>query len=294
MGVTLTCENCGETHRYDKSEIRDFGTAWHPIWALECTGCGSPVSFDSGPTGLFDHAEISRTSDGVKIKVRVGVTDSERVEEGDIREYWAQKYFKDNYKKLGFSDVKGPYRHGPDFQGVYEGKRVVIEIERSYGLYTKHGHHEDPRFHGPCVLVVLSPHKPSKKLKEKLPETVIQIDTEDFVEWWKPKARREEPCRRLDGLIALIGREFQERYTRFCSEKGRDMSVCPECHLCPYFGEGLAFEAQRLFEKMACDFIVRYEYPVTSEDFKLSGIKPSEIDNFFFKHSNKYLFPEGS
>ena len=63
------------------------------------------------------------------------------------------------------------------------------------------------------------------------------------------------------------------------------MSTCPECDLCPYFGEGTTYEASSVFQEMALKFIALYKYSIPSEDFKLADIHPSEIDKFYIDDS---------
>ena len=43
MGIVLTCENCGKTHRYDKGEIKTQGSVLSPVWSVRCRECGSEI-----------------------------------------------------------------------------------------------------------------------------------------------------------------------------------------------------------------------------------------------------------
>ncbi len=281
MGITATCQKCKQTHRYDSGEIENTGTVWHPIWTVKCRSCGSTIAFDQGKIEFFDRAQISQTKDGVEIKAFTQPSGYERAEKGDIREYWAQEYVKDNYKGLGFSQIEGPFETGPDFKGIYKGQRVVVEVERTCESFVEHGHHEDPRFRDVNVLIVLSPSEPSEDINSKLPKTIIRIDIDDFVEWWHPRARAYAKTKRIQSIIKLIADEFQSRFVRDCCDKDRDMSTCPHCDLCPYFGEGTAYGASSIFQEMALKFIVLYKYPIESDDFRLTDIAPSEIDKVY-------------
>ena len=49
-----------------------------------------------------------------------------------------EKWFLKFYKKLGFSELAGPYSRGPDYLATYEGKRVGIELEFSTSNVWKH------------------------------------------------------------------------------------------------------------------------------------------------------------
>lgn len=271
MGTTIICEKCKKAHRYSSGEIenKNIGTVWHPI--VKCPNCGAQMTWEQSVLNFYDKTSAPKGKDAY-----------ERAESSDIREYWIQKYIKDNYAKLGFSKLEGPFDVGPDFRGAYKGKEVIVEAERDYQSFIQHKHKEDERFKKVSILVVLNPSEPPEEIKGKLPKTIIHIDIDDFVEWWRPKAKAYAKTKKIQGIIDLIAGEFQKRFVRDCSDKDRDMSTCPECDLCPYFGEGTAYEASSLFQEMALKFIALYKYPITSDDFKLSDIEPSEIDKFNF------------
>jgi len=131
------------------------------------------------------------------------------------------------------------------------------------------------------VLVVLTPLHPPRGVREKLPKHIVYLDIPDFVEWFRPKAKSYAGTKRIQWIIDLVAGEFQRRYMSQCQEKERDMSMCPDCDLCPYFGEGTGFEASPLFHEMALNFIVLYKHPITSDDFTLAKIDPSDIDDYW-------------
>lgn len=273
MAIILKCEGCGNTHRYHSSEMENAGTEWHPTWTVKCKHCGSPITSEQGTTDLFDRPTPPKEIDAY-----------ERAKTSDIREYWIQEYLKENYAKLGFSKLEGPSEIGPDFRGVFKGKRVIVEAERDYRSFLAHRHHEDERYKEVSVLVVLNPSEAPSTLRERLPETILHIDVNDFVEWWRPKAKAYAKTKRIQNIINMIAGEFQRRYVNECQDKDRDMSTCPDCDLCAYFGEGIFWEAQPLFRKMALTFIAVYKHPITSDDFKLRDIDPSEIDEFYLSY----------
>jgi hypothetical protein len=228
------------------------------------------MTFEQGATDIFDRPTPPKEKDA-----------HERAKNSDIREYWIQEYIKENYKKLGFSKLEGPFEVGPDFQGVFKGKKVKVEAEREYKSFLTHRHHEDERFKKVNILIVLNPSEAPLMLREKLPETILYIDVNDFVEWWRPKAKTYAKTKRIQQIIDMIAGEFQRRYVINCQDKDRDMSTCPDCDLCAYFGEGIFSEAQPLFNKMALTFIAVHKHPITSDNFKLSDIEPTEIDEFY-------------
>lgn len=204
----------------------------------------------------------------------------ERAKSSDIREYWIQMYVKENYKKLGFSNLEGPFDIGPDFKAIHNKKQVLIETERNWESYILHKHYEDEKYKDVKILVVLTPAKPTAELKNRLPKKIIYIDIEDFVEWWRPKAKDYSIAKRIKLIIDLIAGEFQRRYVKNCQDKERDMATCPDCDTCAYFGEGIAYEAQPLFHNLALTFIAKYKHKL-SENFKLTDIEVSEIEEFY-------------
>ncbi len=97
-----------------------------------------------------------------------------RAKKGEFREYWLQLYIKENYRKLGFSRIEGPFETGFDFKGTYGGKQVVIEAEHRPRNFVYHKH--DPK--GADILVLLVDDDTDRSL---LPKKIITVDVEDFV-----------------------------------------------------------------------------------------------------------------
>jgi hypothetical protein len=271
MGASeVTCMACNKTHRYRYDEVQNIGTEWHPILLVQCPDCGHKMTLDLGNLDFWDQPAPPKSKDA-----------AQRAKSSDIREYWIQMYVKENHKKLGFSHLEGPFESGPDFRGVYRNRNAVIEVERDCQSFIQHGHHLDAAFSKVNVLVVLTPSNPPSEMKKKLPKNIVYIDIPDFVEWFRPKAKRYADTKRIQRIIDLIASEFQGRYVSQCQEKERDMSTCPDCDLCAYFGEGIGSEASPLFHEMALNFIILYKHPITSDNFKLSEIDPSDIDDFW-------------
>jgi len=107
-----------------------------------------------------------------------------RAEKGEFREYWLQSYIKDNYKKLGFNSLEGPFKAGYDFKGVYKGKKVAVESERTVKDFVYHGHDLKEVdilivLNDDCEDVILGM-KPTE-WKKRLPKKIIKVDPEDFV-----------------------------------------------------------------------------------------------------------------
>ncbi len=295
MGATVKCPKCKTVNHYD--EMQNIGTLWHPIWSVICSNCGHQITLKVNNSGLAEMIDksfirlkkVRRNEDRGLIFEHVEEQKKngyERAKSSDIREYWIQEYIRDNYKKLGVSRIEGPLETGPDFLGVLEGREVTVEVERDCQSFIYHKHHENKRFGKVDTLIVLNPSKPSQDIKDKLPTRILYIDIDDFVAWWEPKARnyakKKEKQRvivKIQTIVELVTDEFRRRYfgryIEHCSDKNRDMSTCPICDSCPYFDEMVPFG------QMALRFLALYKYPIVTEDFNISIIKPSEIDAFY-------------
>lgn len=286
MGLTASCPECKKIHRYDGDEIENLGTIWEPIFAVNCPNCGALIKKKIKKQTFINDSYISAEADGsVSIAVMNNKNGSnERVEQGDIREFWIQEYVKNNYRKLGFSSMKGPFDIGPDFRGIYKTKMTHVEVERSYRNYIEHGHPNDPRFSRVGVLIVLGSQKPEEKLRKKLPKEIIYIDVKHFINWWRPRVRLFAKEKRVAGLFAIIMGEFRGRYFRdyfqTCDKKSGDMALCPDCENCPYFD----MDDAPSFSEMTIKFITTYEYPINSSDFNVTDIKASAINRFYRKY----------
>lgn len=157
---------------------------------------------------------------------------------GDIPEMWAQSYVLKNYKKLGFTKIRGPHSIGPDFEGVYKRKTTLIEVETVPKNYIFHGHHKDRRFHRVDILILLSARKVPENLRDRLPDRILHIDIPHFMKWAYPELKKSQMLEHFNKLMVFLAEEFKRRYAESCIDKERSMAACPECSLCPYFGEG--------------------------------------------------------
>ncbi len=108
----------------------------------------------------------------------------ERAEKGEFKEYWLQLYIKDNYKKLGFDSLEGPFEIGYDFRGVYKGEKAVVEAETQSRNFIYHRH--DPNEVN--ILIVLNNDITDEVLgmkptewRKSLPKKIIVVDPEDFI-----------------------------------------------------------------------------------------------------------------
>jgi len=122
----------------------------------------------------------------------------EQVRKGGMKEYWLCIYIKNNYRKLGFSEMSGPYDRGYDFTGVRNGKRVVIEAERAPANFLSHGHNKDEV----DALIVMTMDETPKK---QLPKTIVMVDPEDL-------AKKTHEARKAYAIKAQAEREAKEKY----------------------------------------------------------------------------------
>jgi hypothetical protein len=100
-----------------------------------------------------------------------------------MHELWLQKYIKEHYRQIGFTQIHGPYKIGADFKGIYAGRAVKIEAEWEYSDYINHKH----SLSFADILVVATLETVPPILKEKLPPVIINLDREQVLEWAQPR-----------------------------------------------------------------------------------------------------------
>ena len=288
MGVTIKCEVCQNSSHHDV--IENIGTAWHPIWAVLCPHCGAQITWDGGTFYIFDNAQFYPKREGLEVRTPSQKDVRKRVVSSEIREWWIQNYVKENYKKLGFSKIEGPFETGPDFKGVRKGKTIWAEVERDVFTYLQHKHHEDSRFDKVDVLIVLNPTIPPKEIEDKLPREIIYLDVDDFIQWWRLKVKKYAENAALRGLLHLIAEEFEKRLRWLywgdleCPDRDREMATCPNCDICPYFTPEPRDTLRITAFELACAFLVHRPLLQTKYGYKLSEVEPAELDEFLMKY----------
>lgn len=277
MGVVVKCTSCSKTSRYDSGEIYEIPGSWY----VDCESCASPILV------MKTNLAAQVVSLGNKQVQKRDAT--ERAENSGIREYWIQMYFKENYHKYeAFSEIEGPFGNGPDFRGKYKGVDTYIEIERNCSNYIQHKHHLDERFNKVTVLVVLSKYD-NDGLIEALPKHVEYLNIADFVGWFKPQAREYAIQKQYEHYVERIGDFFRKIYIQDCSDKERDMAVCPHCELCPYFREGEG-EGWTAFNVMALGFMTFKGIGRLNIDQGIEELEPDELYEFYCDYADAYLF----
>lgn len=287
--ITCSNQNCKKTDYYDKSELINIGTFASTIWAVLCHHCGNRIKLNEDKNDFPKNKdlilEFDEESGGVKIGRRERRVETnkkgnafERAYKGDIKEYWVQLFFKEHYQDYGFKSIKGPFDVGPDF--ITKGG-IGIEIERNWRSYINHGHPSNKEFSKVEYLILLSPETPPADKLRLLPDTILYIDIEKFVPWFREKCKefiqdKEKNLEEQQLLlrIELIKGEFYRRYLEVCPDRDRDMAICPSC-------QGCAYEPEYDFSNWSVEFIMYYNYSIMDEEFSYGDIKPEHLDDFF-------------
>jgi hypothetical protein len=169
-----------------------------------------------------------------------------------LRRNGLRQYVKENYKRLGFVKIEGPYQQGPDFRLSTKKRWAWAEVETDWRNYRKHGHHLDPDFDRAKYLILLSAEDPSPDKLRGLPSQIIHIDQEHFLSWFKVAVSGPQM---QDLRVGLVAGFMQQHWVGICGDRDRDMATCPNCDACAYFGEGIFGEARPFFRALAVRFI---------------------------------------
>jgi hypothetical protein len=202
-------------------------------------------------------------------------------------EYWLQKYIKEYYRQIGFTELHGPYNIGPDFKGVYHGRPVKIEAEWDYSDYISHRH--PPDFAD--ILIVASLKPVPLALREKFPPFIIHLSAEQVVQWARPrKAQKDEEdfysytWRRLSRSLLYLYAYSCLKNNRTDDFVGSDLAGSMSKSQVPdgfHFGAGgkeVSFDG-RPEDKISWDFWLNIAHDV-ARHFKLRPalLRPTWID----------------
>jgi hypothetical protein len=105
-----------------------------------------------------------------------------------MHEIWLQKYIKEHYRQIGFTQLSGPFSYGADFRGVFANKRVKVEAEWEYADYINHKH--TLKFADILVVATIDP--VPDHLKEKLPSTIFNLNREQVLQWAHPRIIKKD------------------------------------------------------------------------------------------------------
>ena len=258
MACIVTCDNCSKTYR---AEPEFVGSLWAQVLSFNCPFCGATSTSALPPTSVFDGAQVKPNRDKEEggLVLNLGAPAS-RLADGQSYEMYVQKYFQESCAHYGFSSVSEPRRRGPDFEGVLaeSSESVLIEVECTYQSYLKHGHHTDRNFSKVKYLFVLEQSPPNKEVRKSLPKNIIVADLNHFLEWYFTSIRSEH----ADGIRQMLAMEFNNIYVERCSDKERDMAICPNCRDCAYF------DAQAGFDGMAALYTVIHHAKILNPNFR--------------------------
>jgi hypothetical protein len=204
-----------------------------------------------------------------------------------MHEIWLQKYIKEHFPQMGFTDLHGPYNYGADFKGVYAGKPVKIEAEWGYSDYITHKH--TLKFADVLVVATLDP--VPEPLKGKLPSIIINLNPVQVVEWAQPRALKKKkedyyayPWRRFSRHLLYLYAYYQKQEQRKIDFIGSHLVHSMYQHQKPVgfqFGEGGKEESFEGLpeDKAAWDFWLDLAHEVASQ-FKLKPaiLRPTWIE----------------
>jgi hypothetical protein len=219
-----------------------------------------------------------RQQDGL-LEIQPVGSAAERLSADELQERWAQRYVKEEFKRLGFSKVDGPFSRGPDYWVSQKRRCAFAEVETRWRNYFRHGHHVNPAFDAVEYLILLSAETPAPKERRGLPPKIIHIDREHFLAWFEVASATEAKGHRDTIRIALVAGAMQRHWMTICSDANRDMVTCPDCDSCAYFGAGMFGEAAPFFQELAARFIIAHALTDTVEA-NLTKIKSALLQRF--------------
>jgi hypothetical protein len=202
-------------------------------------------------------------------------------------EYWLQKYIKEYYRQIGFTELHGPYNVGPDFKGVYHGRLVKIEAEWDYSDYINHQH--PPDFAEILIVATLKP--VPRGLREKLPSFIIHLCSDQVAQWARPRKVKKDQedyisftWRRLSRSLLYLYAYSRKKSNLTNDFVGSELAGLLSKSQVPagfHFGEGgkeISFDG-RPEEKVSWDFWLNIAHDVAGH-FKLRPalLRPTWID----------------
>jgi len=216
---------------------------------------------------------------GGALEIQSLPTPAERLASEKLEEVWAQRYVEEEFKRLGFSKIDGPYRTGPDFRVSRNRRWAFAEVETRWRNYLLHGHPANRDFDQVEYLILLSGEAPPAAAGRKLPPHIMHIDREHFLAWFQPKWEQESRKHKNEVRLEAVAGAMHEHWTTICSDADRQMSTCPHCNECPYFGEGIGGEASPFFRDLAARFIGTHAMTGSCEA-DLKKIKPASLRKY--------------
>lgn len=114
---------------------------------------------------------------------------SEEFDNLTILEIYLVQYVIEHHESLGFRDVRGPFRRGPDVHLKRASRWIHAEVETRHQNYIKHGHDRAPAFSN-VELLIVPEQTIAADIRDRLPKTIIHIARDRFVPWCEDRVRR--------------------------------------------------------------------------------------------------------
>jgi hypothetical protein len=144
-----------------------------------------------------------------------------------MHEYWLQRFIKEHYSQIGFTEIHGPYKNGADFKGFYFGKLVKIEAEWNYSDFIDHQHPVDFA----DVLIVATYAPVPENLRERLPSKIIHLNREQVITWALPRRTRKNKEDYYAYSWRRLSRSLLDLYAYYRKQAGQGLK---------FLGSGLA------------------------------------------------------
>jgi hypothetical protein len=177
----------------------------------------------------------------------------------------------------------GLFTRGPDYRVLHRRRWRWAEVETRWKNYHRHGHHTNAAFDVVEYLILLSAEKPPASALEALPPQIVHIDRAHFLSWYEEASEPELKGREFGTRVAIVAGAMQEHWTQICSDTDREMSICPDCDGCVYFGDGMFSEATPFFQNLAAEFLILTSLSKSGEA-DLGKVKPARLERFVEQH----------
>lgn len=145
-----------------------------------------------------------------------------------MHEYWLQRYIKEHYPQIGFTELHGPYKNGADFKGFYSGRPVKVEAEWNYSDYINHQHAVDFA----DILIVATYEPVPDNLRKKLPLNIIHLNRQQVITWALPRRTKKNkedyyayPWRRLSRSLIDLYAHYRKQNQRNFEFLGSDLAL---------------------------------------------------------------------
>jgi hypothetical protein len=151
---------------------------------------------------------------------------------------------------------KGLSTAGRTTGSFHKRRWLWAEVETRWKNYLLHGHPRNPAFDNTEFLILLSAETPPADALASLPPRILHIDRQHFLYWYEKAAAPELLGKEFGARVAVVAGAMQHHWTTICSDVDREMSTCPDCDNCAYFGDGAFNEATPFYQDMAARFLV--------------------------------------